>query len=267
MNRIRLIFGLGVTLLSLVSIPSAHADVQAEVRAANDERLANLPAPADRPVAKQGNARFYELHQSFLDRGQAGPVDLLFLGDSITELWYLAPHVWEHYYGQYQPANFGVAGDQTQHVIWRIAHGELDHVAPKVVVLLIGTNNTYYHSAEEIAAGQREIIRRIHEKLPDTKILILAILPRGPRLKDNPPLRTFEERMEIINAVNTDLAQLDNGDSIRFLNINQAFLVHDSTIPDCVMPDQLHLSAAGYQIWADAMNPLLTEMMTSSDTN
>ena len=224
-------------------------------------QLPRVVDPADQPIAKKGNARFFELHQSFLDRAKAGPIDLLFLGDSITERWGRAPHIWEHFYGQYQPANFGIGGDQTHHIIWRIENGELDGISPKVVVLMIGTNNTYYHSAEQIIAGNREIVRRIQEKLPETRILVLGIFPRGPRTKARPPLRTSEERMAIINAVNADLAQLDNGDRIRFLNLNQHFLEQDGSIPSIIMPDQLHLNAAGYQVWAEAMQPLLTEIL------
>lgn len=229
-------------------------------------RLPRTIPPADQAIPKKGNQRFFDLHQSYLDRGKAGPVGLLFLGDSITEQWKRAPHVWKHYYSSYQPANFGIGGDQTQHIIWRIENGELDGISPKVVVLMIGTNNTYYHSAAQIIAGNREIVRRIQEKLPETRILLLAIFPRGPRLKDNPPFRTAEERMAIINAVNADLAQLDNGDRVRFLNINPHFLEEDGTIPYLIMPDQLHLNAAGYQIWAESMQPLLTEMMEPDPT-
>ncbi len=228
-------------------------------------QLPRVIAPADQPAPKTGNRRFFDLHQSFLERTQSGPVGLLFLGDSITYHWRKAPHIWEHYYGAYQPANFGIGGDQTQHILWRIDQGELDGIAPKVVVLMIGTNNTYFHSAEQIAAGNRAIIHRIQEKLPETKILLLGIFPRGPRLKDNPPNRTFAQRMAIINAVNTELATLDDGDRVRYLNINEHFLGNDGTIPNTIMPDQLHPNAVGYQIWADAMHPLLTEMMGESE--
>lgn len=219
--------------------------------------------PADQPFQREYPARFAHLHQSFLDRAQEGPVDLLFLGDSITYHWRKAPHIWDHYYANYHPANFGIGGETTQSVLWRLTHGELDHIDPKVVVVMLGTNNTYYHTPDQIYAGLHQIISIIQEKLPEAKILLLGIFPRGPRTKDQPPLRTSEERMAIIRNVNARLADLDNGDSIRYLDISTKFLSAANTIPSIIMPDQLHPSAVGYQIWADAMDPLLTEMMTS----
>jgi lysophospholipase L1-like esterase len=225
---------------------------------------AAMPAAKDdprQPIPKAGNARFFELHESFLSRGKSGPIDLLFLGDSITEGWKKAPHIWEQYYGKYQPANFGISGDRTQHVIWRIANGELDGISPKVVVLMLGTNNTGADTAEEIAAADRTIVAMIQEKLPETKILVLGIFPRGPRWGRNGNPDNWEEKMTIIRAVNDDLAGLDNGSTIRYLNITRAFLGNDGSIPNILMPDQLHPNAAGYQLWAEAMDPLLTEMM------
>lgn len=224
----------------------------------------NIP-PADQPFQREYPARFAHLHQAFLNRAQEGPVNLLFLGDSITYHWRKAPHIWDHYYAKYHPANFGIGGDTTQSVLWRITNGELDHITPQVVVLMLGTNNTYWHSIDEIYSGLHEVIRVIQEKLPETKILLLGIFPRGPRTKDQPPLRTSEARMFIIRGVNAKLATLDDGDRIRYLNINEHFLGNDGTIPDIVMPDQLHPDAVGYQIWADAMQPLLTEMMGESE--
>jgi beta-glucosidase len=186
---------------------------------------------------------------------------VLFLGDSITEGWAKAPHIWEHYYGKYDPANFGIGGDQTQHVIWRIENGELDGIHPKVVVFMLGTNNTGSHTAAQIAAADRKIIGMIRTKLPETKVLVLAVFPRGPRKNRDGTPDPWEKRMEIIRAVNADLAQLDDGANVRFLDINASFLGNDGTIPNVIMPDQLHPNAAGYQLWAEAMDPLLTGMM------
>src|SRR5439155_25463894 len=133
------------------------------------------PVDASAAIPKTGNARFFELHESFLKRDKAGPIGVLFLGDSITEGWTKAPHIWEHYYGVFQPANFGIGGDQTQHVIWRIENGELDGIHPKVVVLMLGTNNTAGNTAEEIVAADRKIVQMIRSRLSETKVLLLAI--------------------------------------------------------------------------------------------
>ena len=214
------------------------------------------------PIPKAGNENFLALHEEFLARAKSGPIGLLFLGDSITHQWQTAPHIWDHYFGKYQPANFGIGGDQTQHVIWRIAEGELDAISPKVVVLLIGTNNCGPYSAEEISAGIQKIISLIHEKIPATKVLALGTFPRGPRINADGNPDNWESHMEKIRAVNADLAALDNGDTIRHLDLTKNFTNEDGTIPKIIMPDQVHLTPAGYQLWADAMHPLLTEMLT-----
>jgi beta-glucosidase len=232
------------------------------------------PAPTKAPTPdasaaiekKDADGRFRKMHESFLARGKSGPIDLLFIGDSITAGWTKAPHVWEHYFGKYQPANFGIGGDQTQHVIWRIENGELDGIKPKVVVLMLGTNNTGAHTADEIFAADQKIIQMIRAKIPETKVLVLAIFPRGPRknaqgVVTDTVVADAGKRMEIINAVNARLAKLDDGKNVRFLDINARFLADDGRIPSIIMPDQLHPNAAGYQLWAEAMQPLLTQML------
>lgn len=228
---------------------------------------------ASAPIAKADangviNPGFQKAHESFLARGKAGPIDVLFLGDSITAGWANAArtHIWESFYGKNQPANFGIGGDQTQHVIWRIANGELDGISPKVTVLMLGTNNSAGHTAAEIAAADRKIVELIRQKIPGTKVLVLAIFPRGAR-KDQAGRITEAaiadaiKRTDVINAVNADLAKLDDGRNVRFLDINAVFVGQDGKIPFAIMPDQLHPNAAGYQLWADAMKPLLTEML------
>jgi len=238
----------------------ALAAGQAEVQAATP-RLS-----ASEAFQKQDDGTFLKKHERILARARSGPVGLLFLGDSITERWHVAPHIWDAYYGKYQPANFGIGGDRTQNVIWRIEHGELDGIAPKVVVLMLGTNNSLDYNAEEIAAADRKIVAMLRARLPATRILVLGIFPRGPRdPKGNPvtPAGIDEaaRRMRTIDAVNRDLATLDDGKSVRFLNINEVFLGQDGRIPKAIMPDQLHPGPAGYQLWADAMQALLEEMM------
>lgn len=209
-------------------------------------------------------ARFYQLHNAFLERAKTAPVGVLFLGDSITYQWpKQAPEVWKEYYGQYDPANFGIGADTTQNVLWRIENGELANMDPRVVVLLIGTNNSGSHTAEEILAANTRIVREIRTRLPRTKVLLLAIFPRGPRSPDkNGVLRDDGvTRMAVIDKVNEGLSKLDDGNGIRFLNINKIFIGPDGKLPSEIMPDQLHLNEKGYRLWAEAMKPLLSEMM------
>jgi lysophospholipase L1-like esterase len=239
--------------------------------------LARAQAPAATPKAAKPDASaaiekidtnggFRKMHASFLERGKSGPIEVLFIGDSITAGWTKAPHVWEHYYGKFQPANFGIGGDQTQHVIWRIENGELDGIHPKVVVLMLGTNNSGANTAAEIADADKKIVGLIRAKIPDSKVLLLAIFPRGPRknaegVVTEAVAADAAKRLDVINAVNGELAKLDDGQNVRFLNINAKFLGDDGKIPSIIMPDQLHPNAAGYQLWAEAMQPLLTQML------
>ena len=168
--------------------------------------------------------------------------------------------MWEKFYGSDHPANFGIGGDHVQNVLWRIENGELEHISPKVTVLMIGTNDTAANGAGEIAAGIEKLVSEIRHRLPNTKILLLAIFPRGPHNANTGTFDDGVERMRVIRAVNARIAKLDDGHTVRYLDIGNKFLV-DGRIPDDVMADQLHPTAKGYQIWADAMQPLLEEMM------
>lgn len=198
------------------------------------------------------DAGFLKQHQDFLARGKAGPIGALFIGDSITHGWVSPKDIWAKVFGAYNPANFGISGDKTQHVLWRIENGELEGISPKVVVLMIGTNNIG-SSVEEIVRGDKKIADEIHARLPDARLLLLGIFPRAARADD--PARSK------IKAVNLELARLDDGAKTRYLDIGAKFLDAEGNLPRAIMPDFLHPNHAGYQIWADAMGPLLDEMM------
>ncbi len=221
---------------------------------------------ASAPIAKKDTGHFLAMHEYFLARIKIGPIGLLFLGDSITENWgRVAPALYEESYSAYHPANFGIGGDTTQNVVFRVENGELDGITPnpKVLVFMLGTNNSGSHSADEIFAADKKIIGEIRAKLPDTKILLLAIFPRGPRKERDGSILPgdAEKRMAVIGDVNHQLATLDDGKMIRYLDIGPKFLDANGKIPLDIMPDQLHPSLAGYKIWVAAMQPLLTEML------
>ncbi len=200
------------------------------------------------------NPGFASAHERFVKVAQEATAELVFLGDSITAGWGSKKEIWSKAFGQYQPANFGIGGDRTQHVLWRITNGELDVIKPKAVVLMIGTNNSGSDSAEGIADGIKVIVETIREKQPQAKILLLAVFPRGEKVSPNPG-------RDKLNQVNAMIAKLDDGKNIHFLDIGSKFLQPDGSLSKDIMPDFLHLSEAGYQIWADAIGPKLVELM------
>jgi len=216
------------------------------------------------PKQGDGADRFLELHAAFLHRSREGPVDVLFIGDSITEQWVTASDVWCEHYEEYQPANFGISGDGAQHILWRIEHGELTGLCPRVTVLLAGTNNSRTSSGSEIATAMKKIVGRIRSDLPVTQVLLLAIFPRGPGINADGTTDDGVARMKVIREANEQLARMENGTTVRFLDIGACFLDEAGRIRIALMPDQLHLSAAGYRVWAEAMRPLLHTMLNAS---
>lgn len=197
------------------------------------------------------DAAFLRLHQSFIGIAQRGQAQVVFLGDSITAHWKRNKALFDREYGGYPAANFGIPGDRTQHVLWRVQNGEFDGFRPKVVVLMIGTNNAGVdgNPPEQVAAGIRKIIREIHVRSPKTKVLLLSIFPRG------------DSRADANNRqVNALIAQFHDGNRIHYLNIRNRFLSADGQVTRAIMPDYLHLSAKGYRIWADAIRAKLAQL-------
>jgi len=200
----------------------------------------------------QLEAWWTQRHEEKLAVVRRGGIDLLFIGDSITQGWETAGKaVWEEYYGDRNAANIGYGGDRTEIVLWRFAHGEIDGIDPKLAVVMIGSNN-WGNSAEEIAAGVDAVVGTLRKKLPRTKVLLLAILPRGD-LK--PELR---QRHVKANAL---IAGAIHDDAIHFLNMNSLFLDTDGTASKLLMPDGGHPNEKGYRLWAEAIEPTVAELL------
>lgn len=213
---------------------------------------------ADQPAPKLGkdnqpDAGFIKRHEGFNEIAKKGGVDFLLQGDSITDGWRGKKAIYDAAFGAYKPANFGIGGDRTQHVLWRLQNGELEGITPKVMMLMIGTNNSGGDSVEKIAAGITEIVNYTKKKSPTTKILLLGIFPRGEKPA---PIR------EKLKQINTIIAKLDDGGkTVKYLDFGDKFLTPDGTLTKEIMPDFLHLSDKGYQIWADAVAETLKGMM------
>lgn len=220
----------------------------------------NEPVDAASAAARTDD-HFLERHRAFLGMVRERPIDLLFLGDSITRRWADVPDLWQRHFGSLRAANFGVGGDATQNVIWRIQHGELDGIAPGVVVLLIGTNNLATNTAAEIAGAIGVIVRSIMERLPSTKVLLLAILPRGSQRRPRDDDRRSAFYQDKIDAINASLCRLEDGSRVRFLDFGPMLIGPDGELLASHVPDGLHLVGPGYEAWAAAMGPLLAEMM------
>jgi len=212
-----------------------------------------LLAAQDGPKTTQPVQKDPKRHEQFLEIAKKGGVDLLFLGDSITDGWRgkNGKKTWDENFGPLNAANFGIGGDRTQHVLWRVQNGELEGIKPKLAVLMIGTNNGG-DSADDVASGITAIVKEVRTKSPTTKVLLLGIFPRGE--KPNPG----REKNDKVNGM---VAKLDDAKEVKYLDIGAKFLAEDKTISKEVMPDFLHLSEKGYQIWAGAILPTVKEMM------
>lgn len=211
--------------------------------------------PAVIPATRSNPTNWLARHDGFVKQAKAGGIDLLFMGDSITDNWRSrGKSVWEKYYGHRHAANFGIGGDRTQHVLWRIENGELDGIDPKVIVLMIGTNNSKSDSPDQISEAVEKIVAEMRAKCPKSKILLLAIFPRNK--PDDEP-----EQMDTIHKVNQRIARLDDGKMVTFLDINHVFLGPDGKVHTDIMPDFLHPSEHGYELWAQAMEPTLTKTL------
>ena len=218
------------------------------------------------PVSRESESWWRERHQQKLAEIAANTnrsYDVVFVGDSITDFWERRLRKrWDHWfsYGKLRALNLGFSADRTEHVLWRIENGELDGYSSKAVVLMIGTNNSGQLAPEDEAPadtiiGVKKIMNVIRAKQPNARIILMAIFPRGKDADD--PVR---RRNEIVNR---ELVKLCDDHSTLWADINQRFLTADGRLSRRIMPDYLHPSDEGYDIWASAILPLLREICLS----
>ena len=206
------------------------------------------------PAAEPMPPRTMDRHDGFLEIAGAGDIDLLFVGDSITDGWdNRGEAVYNELFLPLKVANFGIGGDTTQGVLWRMRNGELEGFEARLIVHMLGTNNINRNSNEDIVAGNRAIVEEYQARQPQAKVLILGVFPRGEE-PGNPYRASIAE-------INEGLAGLADNRQVFYLDIGDAFLTADGTLTEEIMPDGLHPNERGYRIWADAMIDTVRELM------
>lgn len=216
-----------------------------------------LPALARGPTSpvRRGADWWSARHQQIVKRLQQGKVELVFVGDSITSGWEReGAAVWQRFYAKRSAVNAGIGGDETGHLLWRLARCPLKHVRPKLVVLLVGVNNAFRpdHSGAGIASGIARVVGVLRRGLPRSKILLLGVFPAGAG-----PNKVRAKTRE----VNRRIARLADHKRVFYLEIGHRFLGEGGRISTEVMHDHLHLTEKGYRIWAGAMEPTIKRLL------
>jgi len=220
--------------------------------------LAQAPADQSLPRTDQNSLT---AHTQLLEKARKGGIDIYFEGDSITRRWGATDYPqmlanWKENFFGWNAADFGWGADTIQNILWRLQNGELDGVNPKVIVLLAGTNNVGRVAGDEakvaeITKGLRAVLDLMRAKAPDATIILTAIFPRNDSIVVVPT----------INRINASLATFADGKKIRFLNVNDKLADKDGKLFEGMMGDGLHPTVKGYQVWADALKPIFTELL------
>jgi lysophospholipase L1-like esterase len=219
--------------------------------------------PADQPVSRT-DQNSLTAHSQLLEKARKGTIDIYFEGDSITRRWGATDYPeflanWNRNFFGWNAANFGWGADTTQNILWRLNNGELDGINPKVIVLLAGTNNVGRQPSpdgedarvSDITKGLKAIVEAMRAKAPRSTILLMGIFPRNDNIAVMPTIR----------KINQNLAKLADGKSIRYLNVNDKLADRNDVLFDGMMGDKLHPTVKGYQVWADALKPVFTELL------
>jgi lysophospholipase L1-like esterase len=214
------------------------------------------------------DANSLKAHDALLEKRTRGQIDIYFEGDSITRRWgasdtqYADSYAnWKQNFWGWNAADFGWGGDKTQNMLWRLKAGEMDGVKPKVIVLMAGTNNIGRQSplndadaaarAAAVVGGIRALVADLRQRAPQATLVITGITPRNDNIAVMP----------IINAANVEIAKWADGKTVRYVNINRGLADEDDVLKPGMMNDGLHLTPQAYQVWADALKPIFTELL------
>jgi lysophospholipase L1-like esterase len=221
---------------------------------------ADLIGPADRAVARS-DRNSHVAHEQLLAKAKRGRIDVYFLGDSITRRWGATDYPdllahWKTSFFGWNAANFGWGGDGTQNILWRLEHGELDGLNPQVIVVLAGTNNVGTMTGGEarianVTRGLRAIVETCRRKVSTATVILTAIFPRNDEMAVMPEIR----------AINANLSRIADGKAVRYLDVNARLADTSGRLFEGMMHDGLHPTVKGYQVWADGLRPLLTELL------
>jgi len=248
--------GIGLTCLA-----SLMACWMGTTAMAEDAAKAATPAPRENTAVipmPGGSDTWRARHQAMNDRAKEGNVGLVYIGDSIVGNWrWDGKLVWDHYYAKRQGVILGISGDRTQQVLWRLQHGNIDGISPRLAMVMIGQNNGPFNTGEEIAAGVTTIVDTLRDKLPETRILVLAIFQRG---------KTPTPERAVLSKANEIVSRLADGKRVFFLDINDRFVRPDGSIPAELMPDWEHPNEDGHRVWAEAIEPKVAELMGDAPT-
>lgn len=227
-----------------------------------------IQAQGDRPVARTDeNSQI--AHEQLLRKAKQGRIDIYFEGDSITRRWGATDYPqllenWRQNFFGWNAANFGWGADRIENILWRLQNGELNGVNPKVIVLLAGTNNIGNRlppagidaAAEDVTKGFQAVVQVMQSNAPDAAIVLMGIFPRNDNM----------DAMPLIDKINSKMAKIADARKIRYLNINDKLADREGKLYDGMMNanDKLHPTLRGYQVWADALKPLFTELLGPS---
>jgi lysophospholipase L1-like esterase len=222
--------------------------------------VAKADVPADQALPR-GDQNSKLAHQDLLEKGKRGGIDLCFIGDSITRRWGATDYPdflahWNKSFFGWNAGDFGWGADRIQNILWRIENGEIDGVNPKVIVILAGTNNVGNipgddAKVQDITKGIKRLITLCQEKAPKATIIVMGIFPRNDNLAVMPE----------INKINANIEKMADGKAVRYLNINDKLAGPDGVLFEGMTMDKLHPSLKGYEVWAQALKPILTELL------